>query len=116
MVFVPIKTSMRRVLGTQYLHEMAIQCSDPDSIPEVIANVESLMRHRHRLPAYKENDFMIRNNAAMQEAHLRHGALHDRPGSARRKPRTAHGEDMMEIPFHHRGYETRELMNSGVEK
>jgi len=68
MVFVPIKTAMKRVLGTQYLHEMAIQCSDPDSIPAVIADVESLMRHRHRLPVYKENDFTIRNNAEMQAA------------------------------------------------
>jgi macrolide transport system ATP-binding/permease protein len=68
MVFVPIKTAMKRVLGAQYLHEMAIQCANPDSIPAVIEEVERLMRHRHRLPEYKESDFTIRNNSDMQAA------------------------------------------------
>ena len=66
MVFVPIRTAMKRVLGTQYLHEMAVQCTDPQSIPAVMAAVENLMRHRHHLPAYKENDFRMRNNAEVQ--------------------------------------------------
>ncbi len=66
MVFVPIRTAMRRVLGTEYLHEMAIQCASPQAIPRVMAAVENLMRHRHRLAAFKENDFRMRNNAEVQ--------------------------------------------------
>jgi len=68
MVFVPIKTAMKRVLGTPYLHEMAIECATPQSIPEVMAAIERLMRHRHHLPLYKENDFRLRNNAEVQAA------------------------------------------------
>jgi macrolide transport system ATP-binding/permease protein len=68
MVVVPIKTAMKRVLGTEYLHEMAIECANPESMPAAIDSIEALMRHRHRLPAFKENDFMIRNNAEMQAA------------------------------------------------
>ncbi len=47
MIVVPITTSMRRVLGVEYLHEMAVECATPDSIPDVIADIERLMRHRH---------------------------------------------------------------------
>jgi macrolide transport system ATP-binding/permease protein len=65
MVITPIKTAMKKVLCTQYLHEMAIECASAEAMPDVISAVENLMRHRHRLPAYKENDFMIRNNAAV---------------------------------------------------
>jgi len=66
MVFVPIRTAMKRVLGTQYLHEMAIQCATPAAIPNVMTAIERLMRHRHHLPFYKENDFRMRNNAEVQ--------------------------------------------------
>ena len=66
LVLVPITTSMRRMLGTQYLHEMAIECASGDAIPGVMSDMELLMRHRHRIPAFKENDFMLRNMADIQ--------------------------------------------------
>src|SRR4029077_11021753 len=68
MVVIPIFTAMKRVLGTPYLHEMAIQCASPEEIPQVMANIETLMRRRHRLPVYKQNDFTLRNNAEVQNA------------------------------------------------
>jgi macrolide transport system ATP-binding/permease protein len=68
MVVIPIFTAMRRVLGTPYLHEMAIQCAAPEDIPQVMAAIEALMRKRHRLPDYKQNDFTLRNNAEVQTA------------------------------------------------
>jgi len=66
MIIMPFHTAMKRVLNTQYLHEMAIQCDSPDSISEVMSDVETLMRKRHRIPRYKENDFTVRNNAEVQ--------------------------------------------------
>jgi ABC-type antimicrobial peptide transport system permease subunit len=33
-----------------------------------MGNITTLMRKRHRLPAYKENDFTLRNNAEVQSA------------------------------------------------
>jgi ABC-type antimicrobial peptide transport system permease subunit len=47
---------------------MAIQCDEPENIPLMMADVEALMRKRHRLPAYKENDFTLRSNAERQAA------------------------------------------------
>ena len=66
MVVIPLHTAMKRVLSTIYLHEMAIQCATPESIPVVISDVEAMLRKRHRLPSYKENDFTLRNNAQTQ--------------------------------------------------
>jgi macrolide transport system ATP-binding/permease protein len=66
IIVVPINTAMKRVLGVNYLHEMAIQCASPEVIPGVIDKVTALIRKRHRLPAYKDDDFRIRNNAEMQ--------------------------------------------------
>ena len=66
MVVIPLHTAMKRVLSTIYLHEMAIQSDSPASIPVVMTDVETLLRKRHRLPGYKENDFTLRNNAEMQ--------------------------------------------------
>ncbi len=66
MVVIPLHTAMKRVLSTTYLHEMAIQSDSPESIQVVISDVEALLRRRHRLPSYKENDFTLRNNAEVQ--------------------------------------------------
>ena len=68
MIVVPIRTSMKRVLGTQYLHEMAIECACAEAIPFVISDIRNFLRHRHRLPDFKEDDFTLRNNAEMQAA------------------------------------------------
>jgi macrolide transport system ATP-binding/permease protein len=66
MLVIPIRTAMRRVLGTQYLHEMAIECESPGDIPGVMDELSRLMRRRHRIPAYKEDDFNLRNMADVQ--------------------------------------------------
>jgi macrolide transport system ATP-binding/permease protein len=66
IIVVPINTAMKRVLGVKYLHEMAIQCASPEAIPAVMDNLGELMRKRHHLPGYKDDDFRIRNNAQMQ--------------------------------------------------
>jgi macrolide transport system ATP-binding/permease protein len=66
VVLVPLNTAMKRVLGTVWLHEMALECVSADAIPSVMQAVTALMRRRHRLPAYKENDFVLRNMAELQ--------------------------------------------------
>ncbi len=66
MIVVPINTAMRRVLGTRYLHEMAVEAATPDAIPSVMRDIQVLLRHRHHLPDYKEDDFTLRNMADLQ--------------------------------------------------
>lgn len=68
LVIIPLETAMKRVLGKKYLTSIAVECDSADSIPAVMQDMETLMRHRHRLPTYKDNDFQIRNMADIQAA------------------------------------------------
>lgn len=68
MIVVPLNTAMNRVLGKQYLDTIFIECATPDSIAQVMEDLTTLMRQRHRLPAYKDNDFELRNMADIQAA------------------------------------------------
>ncbi len=67
-IVVPLQTAMKRVLGKQYLNLVSIECVRPDDTNAVIAAVRTLMRKRHRLPDYKEDDFTLRNMAEIQAA------------------------------------------------
>lgn len=65
-IVIPLNTAMNRVLGVQYLNTIAIQCLDSNVISKVTEEIRSLMRRRHRLPSYREDDFEIRNMADLQ--------------------------------------------------
>ncbi|MCM2303779.1 MAG: ABC transporter permease [Elusimicrobia bacterium] len=67
-IVIPLKTAMKRVLGRQFLGTIAIETTGPDQTEDVMAAVRALMRKRHRLPDYKEDDFTLRNMAEIQAA------------------------------------------------
>ena len=67
-IVVPLKTAMKRVLGRQYLGSVAFESASPEQTDAAIEAVRSLMRARHRLPDYKDDDFTIRNMAEIQAA------------------------------------------------
>ncbi|MDE3097778.1 MAG: ABC transporter permease, partial [Chloroflexota bacterium] len=66
MIVVPIDTAMKKVLGTTYLHEMAAEAASPATIAPLMQAARALLRRRHRLPAYKDDDFTLRDMAEMQ--------------------------------------------------
>ena len=68
VVVMPLETAMRRVLGKLYLDYIFIEADAPESIGSVILNVQRLMRRRHHLPDWKEDDFTLRNMADIQAA------------------------------------------------
>ncbi len=68
LILAPIRTAMRRVLGTIYLHEMAVQAVSSEEIPAVMDDIRAVLRKRHRLPDGREDDFRMRNNAEVQSA------------------------------------------------
>ncbi|MDX6771161.1 MAG: ABC transporter permease [Elusimicrobiota bacterium] len=67
-VIIPLKTAMKRLLGRQYLGTISIEATSADQTEGVIAAVRALMRKRHRLPDYKDDDFSLRNMAEIQSA------------------------------------------------
>jgi len=68
MILMPLETAMNRVLGKKYFNNIYVECATPESIPDVMRDITTLMRKRHRLPAWKDNDFDIRNMADIQAA------------------------------------------------
>ncbi len=68
MILVPLHTAMNRVLGIRYLNSISIECVNADTMPGVIDDITKLLRKRHRLPAYRDNDFELRNMADIQAA------------------------------------------------
>jgi macrolide transport system ATP-binding/permease protein len=67
-VLIPLRTAMKRVVGKVYLDNIYIEADAPGSITQVITEVQRLMRRRHRLPDYKDDDFSLRNMADIQAA------------------------------------------------
>jgi macrolide transport system ATP-binding/permease protein len=77
VIIIPLKTAMMR-LGLngwssttsrgRYLNRIALECDSPNSIDGVMAEVKAFMRERHHLPAYKDDDFTVRNMQDIQEA------------------------------------------------
>jgi macrolide transport system ATP-binding/permease protein len=67
-ILVPLKTAMKKVLGRVFLGTVAIETTGPEQTDKVIETVRALMRKRHRLPDYKEDDFTLRNMAEIQAA------------------------------------------------
>jgi macrolide transport system ATP-binding/permease protein len=68
IILMPLNTAMNRVLGKKFFNNIFIECSTPESIPDIMQDLTTLMRKRHRLPAWKDNDFDIRNMADLQAA------------------------------------------------
>jgi len=68
VIVVPLSTAMRRVLGKTYVDTVSIECAGPDVMPAVMVSIRQLMRKRHRLPEYKDDDFTLHNMADIQAA------------------------------------------------
>jgi macrolide transport system ATP-binding/permease protein len=66
MILLPLNTAMKRALGAVYLNSINVECDGADSIPQITADMTTLMRKRHHLPEYKDDDFDIRNMADLQ--------------------------------------------------
>ena len=69
MAVIPLRTAMKRVLG-QGLHGLDLHRGRRAArrSTAVIADVQRLMRRRHHLPDFKDDDFTLRNMADIQAA------------------------------------------------
>jgi len=69
-VIVPLSTAKKRVLGVSQANARSVQviqikALSPDLLPEIHAQTVDLLRQRHRLQPYQDNDFDVRNLAEM---------------------------------------------------
>ena len=66
-VFIPYSTAMKRVFGNDYLSSISIQANDGKHLEAAETEVTELLRRQHKIPANKEPDFHIRNQAEFME-------------------------------------------------
>jgi putative ABC transport system permease protein len=62
-IFVPITTVQKRIFGVDYIRSISAQAKSYDRMTEASAQIETLMRKRHRIGPASDSDFMIRNQA-----------------------------------------------------
>ncbi|MDT8902558.1 ABC transporter permease [Anaeroselena agilis] len=65
IVLVPLTTAQERLLGITYLHNISVQVESDKVLDKAQAAITTLLRTRHRLPAGAEDDFTVRNLAAL---------------------------------------------------
>ncbi len=78
VIIIPLKTAMMRLgfngwggsisRGGRYLNRMEVECDTPQSIDGVMSKIKTFLRTRHHLPAYKDDDFTVRNMQDIQSA------------------------------------------------
>ena len=68
LVYVPLETAQKLLLGINYLNFARGKVDDPKSIDQTISDVEILLRDRHNLDEDEESDFSVRSTAAALEA------------------------------------------------
>lgn len=67
-VIIPITTAMNRVMATDHIQSINIEVASQDKIDQVQAEVENLLRERHKIIGDKEDDFTVRNLTSIMEA------------------------------------------------
>ncbi len=65
-VLVPLNTAMKVLLGKEYVDSIWVEVSDYTLMPAVQENIKDLMRKRHNVPAYKDDDVSLMNMADLQ--------------------------------------------------
>jgi len=67
VIYIPITTAQRRMLGVNYVRLINVQTDAPESMSYVQSNIESLLRERHRLTGVNSDDFNVRNLTSLLE-------------------------------------------------
>ena len=67
VVLVPLTTAQERLMGITYIRMINVQVADADKMDEVQANIEKLLRQRHRIRAGADDDFTVRNLTSIME-------------------------------------------------
>ena len=69
-VFIPLTTSERQITGNQFpgsIRYMMVQAKSATAMDEAEAEIVELLRQRHRITGEMENDFTVRNLAAIAD-------------------------------------------------
>jgi len=67
VIFVPLTTAMNRLMGITYVNNITIQAANENVVDSVQGEVEEILRTRHKIKQGGDDDFTVRNLAALME-------------------------------------------------
>lgn len=67
LIYIPLSTAQIRLLGTKNVRAINVQAKTPADLDRLPDSISALLRERHHLPPYAEDDFTIRNLTAILE-------------------------------------------------
>ncbi|MFA5962190.1 MAG: ABC transporter permease [Parcubacteria group bacterium] len=67
MIYVPLFTGQKLLLGIDYLNFMRIKVDSKDNLDRAVADVKTTLREQHRIKADASDDFSVRNSAQAVE-------------------------------------------------
>lgn len=63
LIYIPVTTAQKVLLGIDYLNFIRIKVNSPDNIDRAIADVKATIRIQHHIKDMKDDDFSVRNAA-----------------------------------------------------
>lgn len=67
IVYIPLTTAQNRMMGITYVQRITLQAENENVINDVQAEAEEVLRTRHKIKAGGDDDFTVRNMAAVME-------------------------------------------------
>lgn len=67
IVYIPLTTAQNRMMGITHVQRITVQAADENVINEVQAEVEQVLRQRHKIKEGDYDDFTVGNMAAVME-------------------------------------------------
>lgn len=67
VVYIPLTTAQQRVMGINYIRDITVQAENENTVDSAQADIETLLRTRHKIKAGGDDDFTVRNLSALME-------------------------------------------------
>lgn len=67
IVYIPLTTAQNRMMGITFVHRITVQAENENVISDVQAEVEAVLRARHKIREGDYDDFTVGNMAAIME-------------------------------------------------
>jgi len=67
VVYIPLTTAQQRVMGITYIRNITVQAESENTVDSAQADIEALLRTRHKIKAGGDDDFTVRNLSALME-------------------------------------------------
>jgi len=67
MITIPYTTAMRRLQGIDYIQSIDVRAVSAETMPQAVAQIQEVLRNRHRIAPGAEDDFTVRNMSEIAE-------------------------------------------------